>query len=137
MGRPWWYDDYWEKNSKSQRKGFRIPKDPMWIWSFILLLSLLLTIGNRSFHFSVISWILGFVYTLCRILSLVIIARSLLSWITIHPSNPFISLLNQISNPILRPLRRVVPRLAMFDITPLVAIVILYVITWIISAILF
>jgi len=137
MGRPWWYDSYWEKNSKPQRKRFRIPRDPIWIWSAVLLLSLLLTLGNGSFHYSLTAWILGFVYTLCRILSVVIIVRSLLSWFRVNPSNPFVELLSQITNPILKPLRRVILRLSIFDISPLVAIVVLYVIQMIIVAILF
>ncbi|MFC2015107.1 YggT family protein [Chloroflexota bacterium] len=137
MGRPWWYDSYWEKESRQRRKGFWVPKDPIWIWSAIFLISFLMTWGNGSFHFSITAWVLGFVYHLCRILSLVIIIRSLLSWFTVSLSNPFIILLNEVSNPILRPVRRIVPRLAMFDIAPMVAIVILYFIPVIISAILF
>ncbi len=86
---------------------------------------------------SVTSWILGFVYHLCRILSFVIFVRVLLSWFTVSRSNLLVVLLDEISNPILRPLRRIVPRLAMFDITPMVAIAILYIIPLIISAVLF
>ncbi|MFC2035782.1 YggT family protein [Chloroflexota bacterium] len=137
MGRPWWYDSYWEKNAKPQRRGFRIPRGPLWVWSAILLLSLLLTIVNGSFHISVASWVLGFIYHLCRILVFVIFVRALLSWITVIRSNLLVVLLDEICNPILRPLRRIVPRLGMFDITPMVAILILYIIPWIISAVLF
>lgn len=86
---------------------------------------------------SVTSWVLGFVYHLCRILSFVIFIRALLAWFTVSRSNLLVVLLDEISNPILRPLRRIVPRLAMFDITPMVAIAILYIIPLIISAVLF
>lgn len=137
MGRPWWYDSYWEKNTRPQRRGFRIPRGPLWIWSAVLLLSLLLTVSNGLFHMSVTSWVLGFVYHLCRILSFVIFIRALLAWFTVSRSNLLVVLLDEISNPILRPLRRIVPRLAMFDITPMVAIAILYIIPLIISAVLF
>jgi YggT family protein len=36
--------------------------------------------------------------------------------------------LNEITEPILAPLRRVVPRIGMIDITPMVAIFVLYII---------
>ena len=137
MGRPWWYDSYWEKNTKPQKRGCQIPKSPLWIWGTILLLSLLLTVSNGSFHISVTSWVLGFVYHLCRILSFVIFIRALLSWFMIGHSSLLIVILDKISNPILRPLRRIVPRLTMFDITPMIAIAILYIIPLIISIILF
>lgn len=137
MGRPWWYDNYWEKNRRQQRRGFRIPRNPQWIWSAVFLLSLLFTIGNGSFHLSLTSWILGFVYYLCRILAFVIIVRALLSWFPVGRVILLVVILNSVSNPILRPLRKIIPRLGMFDITPMVAIVILYIIPLIISAILF
>lgn len=136
MGRPWWYDSYWEKNTRPQGRGFRIPRGPLWIWSAVLLLSLLLTVSNGLFPMSGTSWILGFVYHLCRILSFAIFIRALLSWFTVSRSNLLVVLLDEISNPILRPLRRIIPRLGMFDIAPMVAIAILYIIPLVISAVL-
>jgi YggT family protein len=38
------------------------------------------------------------------------------------PSNRFVILLYDVTEPILAPLRRVVPRIGMIDITPIVAI---------------
>jgi YggT family protein len=43
------------------------------------------------------------------------------------PRNPLIEMLDQITEPILSPLRRIVPRMGMIDITPLVAIILLQV----------
>ena len=54
-----------------------------------------------------------------------IFARAILSWFIRDPRNPLVELLDQITEPILSPLRRVVPRLGMIDITPLVAIILL------------
>jgi YggT family protein len=65
-----------------------------------------------------------FVDLLFQILILAIIARALLSWFPVRPGNPFYALalvLNQITEPILAPLRRVIPPIFMIDITPLVA----------------
>jgi len=62
-----------------------------------------------------------------------IIIRAILSWFPISPSNPIIVILNYITEPIIAPLRRIVPRIGMIDLTPFVAIVILLIITWLLN----
>lgn len=57
--------------------------------------------------------------------TLAIIARALLSWFNMDPRSPLIQALNQITEPILEPIRRIMPRLGMIDLSPLVAIVLL------------
>jgi YggT family protein len=69
-----------------------------------------------------------FVEVLCNVLIVAIVARALLSWFTNDPRNPLISVLDQVTEPILAPLRRVMPRMGTFDFTPLVAVLILVVI---------
>ncbi|MCX7839326.1 MAG: YggT family protein [Anaerolineae bacterium] len=60
------------------------------------------------------------------LLTFAIIARAILSWLPIdHYGNPFVQLLDQITAPILEPLRRVVPPIGMMDVTPIVALIIL------------
>jgi YggT family protein len=49
----------------------------------------------------------------------------LLSWFSLPPSNPLVTLLYDVTEPILAPLRRVVPRIGMMDITPVVAILLM------------
>jgi len=66
-----------------------------------------------------------FVEILCNILIIAIVARALLSFVTNDPRNPLISILDQITEPILSPLRRVVPQMGMMDFTPMVAVIIL------------
>ena len=63
------------------------------------------------------------------LLMYVIIARVVLSWI-IRPNpyaqpNPIVQFLNAVTDPLLRPIRRFVPRLGPLDISPMVAILIL------------
>ena len=58
-------------------------------------------------------------------LTLSIIARALLSWFNMDPRSPIISVLNQITEPILDPIRRIMPRLGMIDLSPIVAILLL------------
>ena len=60
------------------------------------------------------------------VLFFAIIARSILSWFPIGNTNhPIVAIVYQITEPILGPLRRIVPRLGMFDITPMIAIILL------------
>ena len=136
MGRPWWYDSYWEKGKKP-KKSPQLPRRSLIVWASVLLLSLLMTVSSGGFHSSIASWLLGFVYHLCRVLTFIIFVRALLSWFAISPYSLLVVLLNEVTEPILSPLRRIVPRLGMFDITPLVAIAILSIIPTIIYAILF
>ncbi len=65
-----------------------------------------------------------FIFLLTQVLAIAIIIRALLSWFPMG-QNLITLLLDQITEPVLAPLRRVVPRLGMFDITPIVAILLL------------
>ena len=134
MGRPWWYDSYWDK--REPRRQSNPSKRPLWIWTAIVLLSLLLTWNNSGFNLSVIGWVVGFVYYLCRILAFTIFVRAILSWFTVSRYNLLVTLLDDVVRPILSPLRRMVPRLGMFDFTPLIAIALLYIIPVVLRAIL-
>ena len=58
---------------------------------------------------------------------LAIIARSLITWFPIDPRNPAFEFLYTVTEPILAPLRRVMPRMGMLDLTPMAAILILIV----------
>ena len=67
-----------------------------------------------------------FVEILVWVLWIAIFARVVLSWLPIGGNdNPLIAIVYQITEPILAPLRRVVPRLGIFDLTPMIAIVLL------------
>ena len=75
-----------------------------------------------------IQFIATFINLLFQILTLAIIGRALLSWFQIGPGNPFHMLavvLHQITEPLLGPLRRVIPTIGMIDITPIVALLLL------------
>jgi YggT family protein len=62
------------------------------------------------------------------VLTAAIFFRALLSWFPIDPRNPLVTILYDITEPILEPLRRVIPRLGMIDISPFVAIILIQVI---------
>ena len=133
MGRSWWYDSYWEKDRKPTRRRFQLPRRRPWVWIALIILSFVLSASNTSFHAVGIMWFLGFVYYFCRILTFAIFIRAILSWFVISRYNLLIILLDDITEPILSPLRRIIPRLGMFDITPLVAIGILYLVPFILN----
>jgi YggT family protein len=67
----------------------------------------------------------NFLVVLITILQIAIIGRALISWFPVDPSNPLVRVLTEITEPVLAPLRRVIPRFGMIDITPMVAIIVL------------
>ena len=64
------------------------------------------------------------------ILKAAIIVRVISSWLPISPYSMWISWSYRLSEPILAPLRRIVPSLGVFDITPIAAYVLLNIIEW-------
>lgn len=56
-----------------------------------------------------------------------IIIRSLLSWFPNAQNNSFGRLMVQITEPLLEPVRRFMPRTMMIDLSPMLVIVVLYV----------
>ena len=73
------------------------------------------------------------VVILCYVLIVAIIIRSLMSWFTVDPKNILANIVHTITEPILAPLRRVLPRLEMLDLSPMVAIILLYVVVWLLG----
>ena len=74
------------------------------------------------------SFISTFIRILCEALTIAIFARAIISWFPVNPGNQLVALLYQITEPILDPLRRIIPRVGMMDITPMIAIILLQVI---------
>lgn len=66
-----------------------------------------------------------FVDLLFNILIFAIVGRALLSWFNLGPGNPLVRMLYEITEPILAPMRRVIPMIGMLDISPIVAILLL------------
>ncbi len=63
------------------------------------------------------------------ILAFAIFFRALASWFPIDRDGPVLRALDAITEPVLEPLRRVVPTIGMIDITPMVAMILLQVIS--------
>ncbi len=62
---------------------------------------------------------------LLNLLWIAILIRALLSWVNLDPRHPLIQALDAITEPILQPLRQIVPRFGMIDFTPMAAIIII------------
>lgn len=70
-------------------------------------------------------YIYRFIDLLFNILIFAIIGRALLSWFNVGPGNPIGRVLFELTEPILGPMRRVIPMIGMIDISPIVAIFLL------------
>ena len=78
--------------------------------------------------FSSINSIGGLLAAIIQLFILAILARAVLSWFVRDPNNPIMQALNAITDPILQPLRQIMPRMGMIDLAPLVAIIVLSII---------
>ncbi len=76
------------------------------------------------------AFLFSFIRLLCELLTIAIILRVILSWFSPRPTNILAVILYRITEPLLEPLRRVIPRAGMLDFTPLVAIILLQLIAY-------
>ncbi len=67
----------------------------------------------KSLHLLLMTWMV------------LIFANVIISWLGPHSRHPIIPLIRQLTEPLLRPLRRIVPTMAGLDFSPLVAILLL------------
>ena len=69
---------------------------------------------------------------LADLLTMLILLRVILSWFR-HDAHGLMNLLNQITDPILTPIRRLIPTVGNFDISPLVALMVIKVLQLLIN----
>ena len=69
---------------------------------------------------------LGFIGWILRIFGYLIVARSLSSWFPDARRHPIVQLLYQITDPVMVPASRIIPRIGMIDISPMIVILILF-----------
>lgn len=63
---------------------------------------------------------------LVQFLAFAIFARAIVSWFPIDRNGPIVQFLNAVTDPVLEPLRKVIPPIGMIDITPMVAMLLLF-----------
>jgi YggT family protein len=71
---------------------------------------------------------LGLIDALYYVFFIALLIRAVLSWFNARPDNPLVIIIHYITEPILSPLRRITPRVGMIDVTPMLAIILLYLI---------
>ena len=74
------------------------------------------------------AYLLSFLYILLQVLLVAILVRVVLTWFPVDPSNPIIRLIFEVTEPVLAPFRRVIPRIGMFDLSPIAAMLVIQVI---------
>jgi YggT family protein len=88
----------------------------------------------------VATYLIQFVNILVNILLIAIVARALMSWFPMpSQDSPFFlirQMINQITDPIIEPIRRIMPSMGMLDLSPMVAMILLIVIRSILVAVL-
>jgi YggT family protein len=77
----------------------------------------------RGFGFALLDLVLG----LLNIYMWVVIIRALISWVSPDPHNPVVQILVKITEPALRPIRKLVPpyKLGGLDLSPLILILLI------------
>ena len=78
---------------------------------------------------SPIAVLVEFISIFATVLTWAIIIRALLSWFSISGAQPVLRLLVEITEPVLAPIRRVLPTAGMLDFSPLVALLLIQVIS--------
>jgi YggT family protein len=68
--------------------------------------------------------IVGLIQLLFDLYIIVLLARVLLSWIQVDPQNPIVNLIHQLTEPLLAPIRRLLPQSGGLDFSPMVAFVV-------------
>ena len=66
-----------------------------------------------------------FIATILQVMVFVIFARAIMSFFPVSPGNQLANVLFRITEPILAPFRQIIPRIGMFDLSPMVAIIVL------------
>lgn len=81
------------------------------------------------------SFALDFIRILAIVLNVIIIARVTISWVKLSPSNPIMLIIYGISEPMLRPIRRLLPNTGGLDFSPIVVIILIMVVQKILNVI--
>lgn len=73
--------------------------------------------------------VVQFINIFAQVLTWAIIIRALLSWFSVGGTQPIFRLLLEITEPVLAPIRRVLPGMGMIDFSPLIALVLIQVLS--------
>lgn len=79
-------------------------------------------------------YVAQFTLTFITILTWSVVARALISWLPIDQSSTLYQVLFRITEPVIDPIRRVLPGTGMMDLSPLAAILVLIVLQQMVRA---
>ena len=79
----------------------------------------------------------GIVDLVLTIFELILLARIIASWLNVDPYSPIIQFLFRITEPVLAPIRRMLPPTSGIDLSPLVAFLIIFVLRIVLSQLIF
>lgn len=65
------------------------------------------------------------VYWIFQILYILLLARVIISWIRVDPNNPIVQFIFQATEPLLAPIRRLLPATGGIDFSPLILFLVL------------
>ena len=77
-----------------------------------------------------------FIQILAIILMVAVFIRIMLLWVGMDTRNPIVIFLHEITEPILVPIRRFIPPMAMLDLSPLMAIILLLILSHFVTSLL-
>ncbi len=78
---------------------------------------------------NIVDILINFFDLLFTLLGFAVIARALISWVPMDPYNPIVRFLDSITEPILGPLRRIIPPIGgTIDISPIVALILIQIV---------
>lgn len=81
-------------------------------------------------------FVIQIIFLILWVFELALLARVILSWFpNVDRSNPIIQLLYDVTEPVLRPIREMLPQTGMLDISPLIVFLIIQVIMRLLPAI--
>lgn len=91
-----------------------------------LLLSM--TGGDASLPLVAVYSVLELLRTVIHIYIFALIVQAVLSWVGNSYGNPMADILHSLTDPILRPIRNLIPTIGMIDLSPMIAILLLYIV---------
>lgn len=77
-----------------------------------------------------LNFLSNFLWLLCQVLTTLVLARMVLSWFSPNPTNVAARILHRITEPVLWPIRRVLPKSSLIDLSPYIAVILLQVISF-------
>jgi YggT family protein len=70
---------------------------------------------------------IGLIRLLFELYAVILFVRVLLSWVQVDPNNQLVKIIDQLTEPLLAPIRRLLPQGGGMDFSPLVAFIVILV----------